>query len=221
MLNSLKKDIRVLIAEDDYLVGEMIRGMLLEMGYVIIGQASDGLEATELTQSLQPDIVLMDIKMPDMDGLQATRLIHERNPTPVVVLTAYETSELLQEASAAGVGAYLVKPPNPHDMDRAITIALARFKDMIELRRLNTELQQRYEERDKLVQELQAALGKVKTLSGLLPICASCKKIRDDQGYWNQIEVYIRDHSEAEFTHGLCPECARKHYPEYFPDPGE
>lgn len=221
MLKSLKKDIRILIAEDDYLVGEMIRGMLLEMGYVIIGQASDGMEATELTQSLRPDIILMDIKMPDMDGLQATRLIHERNPTPVVVLTAYETSELLQEASSAGVGAYLVKPPNPHDIDRAITIALARFKDMMELRRLNAELQQRYKERDKLVQELQAALAKVKTLSGLLPICASCKKIRDDQGYWNQIEVYIRDHSEAEFTHGLCPDCARKHYPEYFPDLGE
>lgn len=218
MLNISKKDIQVLIAEDDYLVGEMIRGMLLEMGYVIIGQASDGLEATELTQSLRPDIILMDIKMPDMDGLHATRLIHESCPTPVVVLTAYETSELLQEASAAGVGAYLVKPPNPHDMDRAITIALARFKDMIELRHLNAELQQRYEERDKLVQELQDALARVKTLSGLLPICASCKKIRDDQGYWNQIEVYIRDHSEAEFTHGLCPDCARKHYPEYFSD---
>ena len=218
MPNYSKKDIRVLIAEDDYLVGEMIRGMLLEMGYIIIGQASDGLEATELAQSLQPDIILMDVKMPDMDGLQATRLIHERYPTPVVVLTAYETSELLQEASAAGVGAYLVKPPNPHDMDRAITIALARFKDIIELRRLNTELQQRYEERDKLVQELQEALAKVKMLSGMLPICASCKKIRDDQGYWNQIEVYIRDHSEAEFTHGLCPDCARKHYPEYFSD---
>jgi two-component system, response regulator PdtaR len=217
-MNSAKKDIRILIAEDDYLVGEMVRGMLLEMGYIIIGQASDGLEATELTQSLRPDIVLMDIKMPDMDGLQATRLIHERSPTPVVVLTAYETSELLQEASAAGVGAYLVKPPNPHDMDRAINIAMARFKDMIELRHLNAELQQRYEERDKLVHELQDALAKVKMLSGLLPICASCKKIRDDQGYWKQIEVYIRDHSEAEFTHGLCPDCARKHYPEYFPD---
>lgn len=217
-MNGAKKDIRILIAEDDYLVGEMVRGMLLEMGYVIIGQASDGLEATELTQSLRPDIVLMDIKMPDMDGLQATRLIHERSPTPVVVLTAYETSELLQEASAAGVGAYLVKPPNPRDMDRAITIAMARFKDMIELRHLNAELQQRYEERDKLVHELQDALAKVKMLSGLLPICASCKKIRDDQGYWKQIEVYIRDHSEAEFTHGLCPDCARKHYPEYFPD---
>jgi len=62
--------------------------------------------------------------------------------------------------------------------------------------------------------ELEDALCKVKTLSGLLPICAACKKIRDDQGYWNQIELFIRDHSFAEFSHGICPECARKLYPE-------
>jgi PAS domain S-box-containing protein len=69
-------------------------------------------------------------------------------------------------------------------------------------------------EREKLIEELQAALAHVRTLSGLLPICASCKKIRDDQGYWRQIESYIRDHSEAEFSHGVCPECAKHLYPE-------
>lgn len=68
-------------------------------------------------------------------------------------------------------------------------------------------------EKDKLIVELKEALNKVKTLSGLLPICASCKKIRDDSGYWNQIESYIRDHSEAEFSHSICPECAKKFYP--------
>jgi hypothetical protein len=68
------------------------------------------------------------------------------------------------------------------------------------------------EEREKLVGELQKALSEVKKLSGFLPICASCKKIRDDKGYWRQIEAYIRDHSEAEFSHGLCPDCAKKLY---------
>jgi hypothetical protein len=66
------------------------------------------------------------------------------------------------------------------------------------------------------VDELKASLSKVRLLSGLLPICASCKKIRDDQGYWNQIESYIRDHSEAEFSHGICPDCAKKLYPEFY-----
>jgi DNA-binding NtrC family response regulator len=72
------------------------------------------------------------------------------------------------------------------------------------------------EQREKLITELRQALAAVKTLSGLLPICASCKKIRDDKGYWNQIEEYIRRHSKAEFSHGICPDCARKLYPDFF-----
>ena len=70
-------------------------------------------------------------------------------------------------------------------------------------------------EREKLILKLQEALDNIKTLNGLLPICSNCKKIRDDKGYWNQIESYIRDHSEAEFSHGICPECAKKYYPDY------
>jgi len=69
--------------------------------------------------------------------------------------------------------------------------------------------------RETLIQELPEALDRVKQLSGLLPICASCKKIRDDKGYWTQIEAYVRDHSEAEFSHGICPECEKKLYPEF------
>ncbi len=71
-------------------------------------------------------------------------------------------------------------------------------------------------ERENLIAELQDAVTKIKTLSGLLPICSNCKKIRDDKGYWKQIESYIRDHSEAEFTHSMCPICAKKLYPELF-----
>ena len=74
------------------------------------------------------------------------------------------------------------------------------------------------EEREKLIKDLQEALARVKVLSGMLPICSSCKKVRDDKGYWNQIEVYIRDHSEAEFTHGICPECMKKLYPDFADD---
>jgi PAS domain S-box-containing protein len=74
------------------------------------------------------------------------------------------------------------------------------------------------QERERLISELQEALAKIKTLRGLIPICASCKKVRDDRGYWQQVEVYIRDHSEAEFSHGLCPDCARQLYPELHKD---
>ncbi len=143
----MQESTRVLIVEDNSLVGEMIKGLLEEAGYTVVGEAMDGLEAVEMTQSLEPDVVLMDIKMPGMGGIEATRLIYERCPTPVVVLTAYDTPELVERASAAGAGAYLVKPPNAREMERAITVAIARFDDMMELRRLNTELQAEITER--------------------------------------------------------------------------
>ncbi len=80
-------------------------------------------------------------------------------------------------------------------------------------------LKQAQEEREQLIRQLQDALANIKTLSGLLPICFSCKQIRDDKGYWNQIDTYIREHTGAEFTHGICPACAKKLYPEYYTEP--
>jgi hypothetical protein len=76
-----------------------------------------------------------------------------------------------------------------------------------------TERKQVEAERDRLIQDLQSALANVKSLSGMLPICAGCKRIRDDKGYWSQVESYIQQHSEAKFTHGLCPDCTRKYFP--------
>lgn len=135
------QDVRVLIAEDDYLVSEMIRELLEDAGYTVVGKAVSGLQAVEMAQSTRPDVILMDIKMPGVDGIEATRRIYECCPTPVVALTAYETPELVAEASAAGVGAYLIKPPNAREIERTITVAMARFDDMMELRRLNAELE--------------------------------------------------------------------------------
>ncbi len=196
----MRKAKRVLVAEDSFLVSQMTHETLVKLGYEVVGEAVNGSQAVELTLSLHPDVILMDIKMPDMDGIEATRLIQMTQPTPVVVLTAYETVELVQQASDAGVGAYLIKPPNARDMERAIIIAAARFGDMMELRRLNAEL--------------HAALDSVETLRGLIPICAACKKVRDDEGYWQEVEVYVHDHTQAQFSHGLCPSCAHKLYPD-------
>jgi len=195
-----KKDIGVLIVEDDHLVSEMIKELLHHTGYSIAGEASDGVEAIKMVEKTRPDVILMDIWMPEMDGIEATKKIFQLHPTPVVALTAYESKKILDKATEAGMGAYLVKPPDINEIERAITIAIARFEDMMELRRLNVELKK--------------ALEKVKTLSGMLPICAHCKKIRDDKGYWNQVEVYIKEHSDANFTHGICPDCARELFPE-------
>lgn len=90
-----------------------------------------------------------------------------------------------------------------------VVAVVTAFRDITERKQIEAE-------REKLIIELQESLAKVKQLSGFLPICASCKKIRDDKGYWNQIEYYIRDHSEAEFSHGICPDCAQKLYPEFY-----
>jgi K+-sensing histidine kinase KdpD len=81
-----------------------------------------------------------------------------------------------------------------------------------------SRLEQALNKQRQLIAELREALSRIRTLSGLLPICASCKRIRDDQGYWNQLEAYIQEHSEVEFSHGICPECARKLYPELYQD---
>jgi len=143
-----RDDIRALIVEDDTLVSEMIQGLLEELGYVVVGKAVNGAEAVEMTRVLGPDVVLMDIEMPNIDGIEAARRIFECCPTPVVMVTAHETSKLVEQASEVGVGAYLVKPPNGRELERAITIAVARFDDMMKLRRLNAELRTRNEDLD-------------------------------------------------------------------------
>jgi hypothetical protein len=100
---------------------------------------------------------------------------------------------------------------------RRLLTAFTRSRDLT--RELETDIAKRVQaekEREKLIHELEDALARVKTLSGFLPICANCKKIRDDQGEWHELEVYVRDHSNADFSHGICPECAEKLYPGFF-----
>ncbi len=192
--------IRVLLAEDDALVATVIERELEKTSAVVIGKANDGRQAVEFTKILRPDIVLMDIEMPEMNGLEAAREIQRICPTPVIVLTVYAGQKLFHQAAVAGVCAYLLKPPRAQELERTMIIAQARFADLLELARLNTELAD--------------AITRVKTLSGLLPICANCKRIRDEAGHWQPLEYYIQAHSEANFSHGICPECRLKHYPE-------
>jgi two-component system, sensor histidine kinase and response regulator len=166
------QEIRVLIVEDDYLVSEMIRGLLDELGYRVVGEAENGHEAIELNQTLQPDVILMDLEMPGMGGLTAANQITVNQPTPIVVLTAYETPDLIDEASQAGVGAYLVKPPNGQEIERAITIALARFEDLRQLHNLNRRLQSYNEELNAfahtVAHDLQSQLGLITGFADLL-----------------------------------------------------
>jgi two-component system, response regulator PdtaR len=196
------KTIKILVAEDEYFVSEDIIRGLKAKGYINIIEASNGEDAYEKTCSLKPDLILMDIRMPKFDGIQAAQKIQECCPTPIIIITAHESPDTLINAGAAGVSAFLTKPPQQDDIERAMVIAMARHADLMEVRRLNKELEQ--------------ALEEVKRLQGILPICANCKKIRDDRGYWQQIEAYISDHSDAEFSHSMCADCAKKLYPELY-----
>lgn len=143
-----RSPIRVLIVDDEALANSHVQLQLEQLGYEVIGNAYDGSEAVRLTQELHPDVVLMDLHMVNPEtgkeertaGLKATYEIQKLCPTPVVIISAYESQELVQQASLIGAGAYLVKPTREHDLERAITIALARFRDFMELRRLNADL---------------------------------------------------------------------------------
>lgn len=224
-----KQGYRVFIAEDDYLVSETISRVLGQIGCELAGKASDGRQAVEMVCRDRPDVVLMDIQMPGMDGLEASRLIQERCPTPIVILTAYESQELVDEASKAGVSAYLTKPPEPSDMARAIAVSVARHDDCMALRRMNADLQAASErlaaksreleaksqELETKNAELQKLLEEVKTLRGILPVCSYCKKVRNDKGYWEKVDVYISDHTLAEISHGICPDCLEEHLSDF------
>ncbi len=137
----LNKKLRILVAEDDFLVSEEIIRIINKIGHEHIGTAPNGQKAIELTESLKPDLILMDIKMPRLDGIEAAREIQKRIPTPVVILTAFETKDLVELAAEAGVGAYILKPAQPDNVERAIMIAHARQKDLIQTRQLIEELE--------------------------------------------------------------------------------
>lgn len=139
------------------------------------------------------DVALVDLSLPDSWGLDTFVSAHAQAPeVPIVVLTGLDDERLAIRAVQKGAQDYLVKGQvDSHLIVRSLRYAI---------------------ERERLLRKLQEALARIKILSGLLPICASCKKIRDDKGYWNQIEDYIRDHSEADFSHSLCPMCTKELY---------
>jgi AmiR/NasT family two-component response regulator len=196
--------VRVLIVDDSELFRRSTSHILQVLGYEVLGEAENGRQAIEKTLTLRPDLVMMDVEMPELTGIEAAREIQQVHPTPVVLLTAHDSLDLIREARDAGVAAYLVKPLDAQEMQRTVTIALARFEDWVALRHANEELAERNA-------QLQKAVKAIKTLRGLLPVCAWCgRKIQNETGEWVSLESYIELHSEAEFTHGICSECIQK-----------
>ena len=189
---------KVLIAEDDAVSRRLLHAGLARWGYEIL-VAGDGTEAWQMLQQQRPALLILDWLMPGMDGLEIcrkARALPDFQSAYIILVTGRSTKEDIIQGLDAGADDYIIKPFYPGELRARISVGLR-------VAQLQLNLADR-------VRELEDALAKVKTLSGMLPICASCKKIRDDKGYWMQIESYVRDHSEAEFSHGVCPECAKK-----------
>jgi DNA-binding NtrC family response regulator len=155
-----------------------------------------------------PGLALVDNGLPDGQGVDLVPLGKDR--FPVVILTSHGGEELAVQALKLGALDYVVKSPEAFDsMPHTVERTLREWRLIQDRKRVE-------EEREKLILELQDALANVKKLSGLLPICSSCKKIRDDMGYWNQLEKYLLEHSDVKLSHGLCPDCTKNLYPEYY-----
>ncbi|MGH4013086.1 MAG: ANTAR domain-containing response regulator [Pseudonocardiaceae bacterium] len=138
---------RVLVAEDDALIRLDLVEILAEEGYAVVGEAGDGEQAVELAERLRPDIVIMDVKMPKMDGIDAASIIAERRIAPVVILTAFSQRDLVERARDAGAMAYLVKPFGRRDLVPAVELAVSRFRELVALETEVAGLAERLETR--------------------------------------------------------------------------
>ena len=156
--------IRVIIADDESLIRMDLREMLTNLGYLVVGDVGDGLSAVNLARELKPDLLIMDIKMPDMDGIEAAKILTEEHIAPVVLLTAYSQKDLVERAKEAGVVGYMVKPFRESDLTPAIEIAMARFQEFQTLSKEVNDLQVAFETR-KLVDRAKGILMDTQGLS--------------------------------------------------------
>ncbi len=206
---------RTLVVDDSPDMRKLIQSILTTKGQTEVLTAESARDAfrhlaieDHESGDVAIDLILMDIMMSDMDGIRACqriKAVERLREIPIIMVTGRTDSEDLRAAFAAGAMDYITKPLNSVELLARVSSALA-LKRAIDIRKARErELVERQG-------QLEQALKEVKVLRGLIPICFSCKKIRDDQGYWHTIEAYIQAHSEVDFSHGLCPECMDKRF---------
>lgn len=199
----MNQDTILLIVDDDPDILAATSQIARSAGYKVI-EAATGRDALETARTQKPDIILLDVILPDISGIEVCRQIKGNlllDGTFVILTSGMATaSERQADGLDAGADGYIARPVSNRELE-------ARIDAMVRIMHAERE-------RDRLIHELEQALAKVKQLKGLLPICMHCKKIRDDKGYWNQIEAYIQEHTDAEFSHSICRDCAQEHYPD-------
>lgn len=192
---------RVLVAEDDPTSRCLLTALLSRWGYEPVA-VTDGLQALQQFQKPKaPKLAILDWLMPGLDGVQvceAVRKLPAKEPPYIIILTSLEQKKDTVRALQAGANDYITKPHDPNELQARLAVG----KRVIELQ----------EALVRRVSELEDALAHLKTLQGILPICMHCHKIRSDQESWQRVEKYISEHSEATFSHGICPECMERYY---------
>ncbi|RLC58550.1 MAG: response regulator [Candidatus Cloacimonadota bacterium] len=197
----MKNKARILIVDDEPINIMIAERILQKNGYETIS-VNHGNDALEILQTKPVDLILLDIMMPDINGFEVCGKLMQNGKTkdiPVIFLTAVTDKESIIKGFEVGGKDYLTKPFNTTEL-------VARVKTHVDLKLAR-------DSQEKLIKELKSALDEIDTLSGLLPICSHCKKIRDDSGYWQGVEQYIAARSDAQFSHGICPDCMREYYP--------
>ncbi|MDH3973234.1 MAG: response regulator [Deltaproteobacteria bacterium] len=202
---------RILIVDDDEDTRILLASFLSKEGYENVISASSANEAFQALdienrdpeKKAEADLILMDIIMPGTDGVEGCRQIKKNNlykDVPIVMVTSRREDEYLVKAFAAGAVDYITKPFNKVEL-------MVRVRSVIKLK-------EEMDKRKTRERELEKALSDIKVLSGLIPICSHCKKMRNDEGYWQHLEKFIAERSNANFTHGICNECLKKFYPD-------
>jgi phosphoserine phosphatase RsbU/P len=191
---------KVLIAEDDEVSRRILEYWLKKWGYEVV-IAHNGEQALEiLNRSDAPRMAILDWMMPVVDGLDVCRQVRkrwEKGYVYIIILTAKDTKQDIIEALEAGADDYINKPYYQGELQ-------SRIKAGRRIVELEMDLSAK-------ITSLEEALNHVKKLQGLLPICSYCKKVRDDNNYWHQVEEYVSHYSDARFSHGICPECYEKY----------
>ncbi|MDO9081416.1 MAG: response regulator [Desulfuromonadales bacterium] len=198
----------ILIIDDDQNQRKTLTDIVAAKGYETY-VAEDGAAGLAVLQENPVNLVLTDLGLPDISGIDILSEVKSLYPDiQVIILTGMATVDSAVEATNLGAFSYLRKP---YDIDQL----LLQIQRAIEKQRVEEELRLSRQLLEDKVTELEATLARVKQLEGILPICMYCKKIRNDQEDWQQMEEYISQHSEANFSHGLCPECYKQQLKEF------
>lgn len=201
-------NMRLLLADDDANTINLLCKYLKEWGFDVL-TAANGAQAVDIIESSNtPPLIILDWLMPEMDGIeviQRTRQMTFANPPYMILCTVRDEKQAIIEGLNAGANDYVTKPFDRDELRARIRVG-ERF----------VELQNTLAEK---IADLEDALSQIHALRGIIPICMFCHKIRTDQQGWERLEKYISEHSEAEFSHGICPECVAKHYPNDAPKP--